>query len=114
MIQLRVSASPRLGTTGRPSGELGHAGGVAVFRGGLKKGVGTTVARAHLRAPSIVTSIRTSVPAATCGASIVARAISFFIVGDQAVVVARPICSPFRMTGTGCREAAAGATGASP
>ena len=42
----------------------------------------------------------------------VASATRRFNVGDHAVVVARPICCPSRMTGTATRDAAAGATGA--
>ncbi len=59
------------------------------MRGGLKNGVFTTVAPAKWRTASTVISICSGVPAAKCGASTVASAISRFSVGDHAVVVAR-------------------------
>src|SRR5204863_467036 len=48
--------------------------GVAVFRGGLKNGVFTTVAGTRCRTASTVTSTSSVVPSATCGADTVASA----------------------------------------
>ena len=59
----------------------------AVVLGGLKNGVLTTVAGTRCRTASTVTSISTAVPAAKCGRSRVASAISFFTVGDQPKLV---------------------------
>ena len=50
----------------------------AVFRGGLKNGVLTTVAGTRWRTASTVTSHSSAVPSAKCGAATVASAISFF------------------------------------
>src|SRR5688572_28136049 len=98
---------------GPPEGGHYGPGGVAVFRGGRKNGVDTTVAPTKWRVPSTVISICSRVPVWKCGASMVASAISRLSVGDHAVVVARPTCRPPLMTGTADRDAAAGATGGS-
>src|SRR5687767_3881040 len=98
---------------GPPEGGHYGSGGVAVFRGGRKNGVGTTVAPTKWRVPSTVISIRSAVPVSKWGASIVASAIRRLSVGDHAVVVARPTWRPALITGTADRDAAAGATGGS-
>src|SRR5216684_6408505 len=86
--------------------------GIAVLRGGLKNGMGTTFAETVWRAASTVISILRVVPAAECSRLTQASAIIFFSVGDQVVEVALPICRPPRYTGTAVREAMLGTCGA--
>src|SRR4051794_37126194 len=88
--------------------------GVAVFRAGLKNGSVVTFTFAFSRIASIVISICRSVPGLEYSVSRLANAISFFNVGDQAVVVAFPTCLSPEYIGTGTREACAGAAGVSP
>src|SRR5215212_3522441 len=111
-----TSIGPRLCHTRRAAKNpcaAGQAGG-AVFRAGLKNGVGTTTALTRWRAASTVTSISSPVPVAHDGASTVASAISFFSTGDHVVDVAFPTCRPPRYTGTGTREAVVGTCVGSP
>src|SRR2546422_179413 len=90
----------------------GHSAGVAVFRGGLKKGSGTTVAFAVCLTASTVNSIPSSAPGGAHSLSTLARAIIFFSVGDQVVEVALPICVRPLYTGVAMREAVLGTWGA--
>src|SRR5262245_21352449 len=69
----------------------GRYTGVAVFLFGLKNGVFTTVAPTSCRTASTVISKRKRVPTLAYSRLTVARAIIFFNVGDQVVVVAFPI-----------------------
>ena len=87
---------------------------MAVLRVGLKNGVRTTVAPTKWRVPSTVISNRRRVPSALRGVSMHAIAIRRFSVGDHVVVVALPTCRSPYSTGTGVRDAAAGATGGKP
>src|SRR5262245_53789434 len=72
-----------------------HTGSAAVFRLGLKNGVFTTVAVTRCLTASTVTSISNLVPSLAKSRRTVARAMSFFNVGDHVVDVAFPICVPF-------------------
>src|SRR5439155_1638737 len=88
--------------------------GVAVFRGGLKKGSGATMAFTVCLTASTVSSIPSSVPGAALSLWTLARAIIFFNVGDQVVEVALPICVRPLYTGVARREAVLGTWGAKP
>ena len=70
--------------------------GTAVFRGGLKNGVGITFAPTVCRTDSTVISIFSVVPIAECSRPTVANAIIFFNVGDHVVDVAFPMFLPPR------------------
>src|SRR5579863_1489776 len=91
-----------------------HYTGVAVFRGGLKKGRAVTFTLVFSRTASIVTSICSDVPGLEYSVSMLASAIIFFRIGDQLVVVALPTCFSSEYTGTATREACAGAAGVRP
>src|SRR3954464_6104959 len=103
-----------LARAARPAQPLAQAGGVAVFRGGLKKGVFTTVAGARCRTASTVISICSGVPSAVWEPSTVASAIIRFSTGDHVVEVALPTCWLLRYTGTATRDAVAATAGARP
>src|ERR1700719_1451270 len=86
--------------------------GMAVFLGGLKKGIGTILAETVWRMASTVISMLRIVPIEECSRSTDARAIIFFNVGDHVVEVALPTCFPARYTGTATRDAMLGTCGA--
>jgi hypothetical protein len=88
--------------------------GIAVFLGGLKNGIGTTLAATVLRTASTVISMCRIVPGVECSRPTLASAIIFFKVGDHVVDVAFPTCRPPRYTGTATREAMLGTWGAIP
>src|SRR6187399_1775232 len=83
----------------------------AVFLGGLKNGVGVTVAPTRCLTASMVTSMSSLLPARAPSPSTVASAIIFFRTGDHVVEVALPTCAPLRYTGTAARDAVAGTCG---
>ena len=91
-----------------------HAGGVAVFRGGLKKGSFATVAVTLCRTASTVSSIWRLVPGSAWPEATLAKAIIFLRRGDHVVEVALPTCTRPLYTGTATREAVLGTWGARP
>src|ERR1700694_6084224 len=80
-----------------------HYTGVAVFLGGLKNGSVVTFTFVLRRIASIVISICSEVPGFECSVSTLARAIHFFRIGDQVVVVALPACLSPAYTGAAAR-----------
>jgi hypothetical protein len=70
--------------------------GTAVFRAGLKNGMGTIFAETVWRTASTVISTFNVLPAAEESRSTDASAIIFFRVGDQVVEVALPMTFPLR------------------
>src|SRR5436309_15695960 len=78
----------------------GYAGGVAVLRGGLKNGKGTTFAPTLCRTASTVSSVSSAVPGEAYSERTLAIAIMRLSVGDQVVEVARPTCRRRPSTGT--------------
>lgn len=87
---------PQLGSPKVLEYMRGQIAGGAVFRGGLKKGSGTTVTVTVRRTASTVNSISNFVPREEHSRATLASAIIFFNVGDQVVDVALPACLPPR------------------
>src|SRR6516162_11063541 len=88
-LHLGLPSPRQLGPPARPR-RSSHAGGVAVLRGGLKKGSFVTVALTLCRTASTVSSIWRRVPGAACSRWTLASAIIFLSSGDQVVEVALP------------------------
>src|SRR5260221_11832493 len=96
--------SPRFAKANSARPARFHTTGTAVFLGGLKNGIATTLAETVRRTASTVISIANVVPTADCSRLPHPIEILFFTVAHHAVEVPFPTSLPAAYPGTAPRE----------